>query len=253
MNKCFFICDCSRCNIKSVKELRELSEKIFEILGYPIGEAAFRFGSVYKNVGYSSNKKEYFDAFNLDELSLAQFYLLPKGGMLPYDIKCSLDFSKNKDGDFSITCVFMPQESEKTICDVIAGLTGDMLDILENGFNIRYFCMDKMDNTKRPERFVYGIVSEDVRNSLENSVAHSIQLSHLIHHKLPFLFLFNYFYCEQEVVSLELKRLKEKDDYCYELFFPENSQKGFNEYAQNPEWNQMRMTLTELGIVKTGC
>jgi len=235
-----------------VQELRELSEKIFDILGYPIGEAAFRFGNVYKNVRYSSNRKGCFDAFSLDELSLAQFYLLPKEGKLPYDIKCSLDFSKNKEGDFSITCVFIPHESEKKISDVIAGLTGDMLEILENGFSIRYFCMDKMENIKRPERFVYGIVSEDVRNDLENSVAHSIQLSHLTHHKMPFLFLFNYFYCEQEVVFLESKRIntKEKDNYCYELFFPENSQKGFDEYANNPEWNQIRMTLTELGIVK---
>jgi len=183
---------------------------------------------------------------------LAQFYLLPGNGKLPYDMKCSLDLSRNKDGNFSVTCVFMPQENEKTIGEIIIRLKDALLDVLENSFNIIYFCMDKMENIKRPERFVYGIVSEDVRNDLENSVAHSIQLSHLIHHKLPFLFLYNYFYCEQEVISLESKRLEEKDKYYYELFFPENAQKGFDEYANNSQWDHIRSILTELGIIKTG-
>ena len=249
MNKCFFICDSSRCNIKSVKDLRLLSERIFQLLEYHIGEIAFRFGSVYKSVIYSNSKKEYFDAFNFDELSLAQFYLLPKGGKLPYDIKCSLDFSRNKEGDFSITCVFMPQEGDNTISETIAHCKGDILDILENSFTVRYFCMDKMENIKRPERFVYGIVSEDVRNNLENSIAHSIQLSHLIHHKLPFLFLYNYFNCKKRIDSLESKRLVNKDDYSYELFFLENSQKEFEEYKDNPEWNMINEILTEQGIL----
>jgi len=235
-----------------VQELREFGEQVFQLLGYPIGEIAFRFGNAYKNVRYSGRRKECFDAFSINELSLAQFYLLPVNGKLPYDMKCSLDLSRNKDGNFSVTCVFMPQESEKTIGEIIIGLKEDLLDVLENSFSITYFCMDKMENIKRPERFVYGIVSEDVRNDLENSVAHSIQLSHIIHHKLPFLFLYNYFYCEQEVISLESKRIEEKDKYYYELFFPENTQKGFDEYANNPQWDQIRSTLTELGIIKTG-
>ena len=252
MNKTFFICDCSKSRIKSVKHLRELSENIFQLLGYQIGEFAIRFGNTYKSISYSSKKKERFDELSFDKIELAQFYLFPTGGLIPFDLKCSLDFSKNKEGDFSITCVFIPQETKNTICDTITNLADEIICILENLFTIRYFCMDEMENIKRPERFVFGIVSEDVRNDLENSVAHSIQLSHLIHHKLPYLFLYNHFYSEQRIAFLDSKRLNEKENYCYEIFFPENCQRSFSEYSESKKWNQIYKNLTELGVVKLG-
>ena len=253
MMKYFFIADCLKCNIDSVKELRMFSEKCFELLGYSIDDIGLTFNinnrDYYKSLKYVDNKKEHFDNFDISELLLAQFNYFPKKRDHPSDIECSLDFKKSKTGkSFSITCVFLPTENNISfplICKYL-------LKMFESHFTISYFCMDKLENEKRPEHFVHSLLCKKTRNELENTIAHSIQLSHFKHHRMPFLFLYNYFYTGAEVDMLQPECVLDNEKYTYELYFPENLHREFDQYQELPKWREIFNVLSELEILKLG-
>jgi hypothetical protein len=252
MIKHFFIADCLKRNIDNVENLRLFAEQVFDLLGYSINGFSIGFdtekGNLYKSYQYTPKKKVYFDTFNLDTLIMAQFDYYPKCGQLSSDAQCYLSVSKNNDGYHSVKGAFLPKVQD---C-LSASDCKKLRKTLETCFDISYFSMDEMENEKRPEQFIQGMVSHDRRDELESTVAHSIQRSHHLHHKLPFLFAYNYFRSENTITALEQYRLNETSAICYELFFSDNIGKTFPQYYDNRIWHDTFTLLSDLGVLKLG-
>jgi hypothetical protein len=248
MIKLLFVTDCLECHIDTIRDLRVFAERFFTLFGYSITDFAFSFntekGRYHKSYKYTAKKKVSFDGFDMEDFSLAQFSFVQKHeeGSTPIEFEFIID--KNNEGYFSITSAFSPKSGD---CSFEQS-SKQILDILHVHFRMKYFLMDTMDAEKRPDRFVLSMLNKNLRDELENSVAYSIQLSTLIHHKLPFLFQYSYFISEQKVDALNPVRISD-DSYSYELYFPELMDKVFSQYHESPKWNDAFKTLSDLGII----
>lgn len=247
--KYFFICDYISCKLKTYKDMRLFCEDIFMICGYSIIDYFIRLNvngkTITKGYKYIGDRKSKFDEYPLEAIQFISFGCSRHCDEKVDEEVCNIAIS-TYNGNNTITLVYC---SDTTITlEIIHSLLYRISEIL----TIKYFCFDKLEKNKRVELFVQGVMNEQVRSALENNIAHSIQLSSLIHHKLPFLFLYTYFNPDSpELIQNEAHISKISEKY-YQIFFPENVNIDFSEYKFNESWNNIYKKLTHSGELKFG-
>jgi hypothetical protein len=251
--KLYFVCDCFKCRIKTIAELRKFAEEFYRIIDYSISDYGMNFylsngkRSKAKAYKYTKNKVEKFDDLDFENLFLASFKTYPKKKpQIFLDILSMLLISPNNDNGFSIMCSFKPVSEETDFLELIKKIK----HLISSKFIIINFFADTLECYKHPESFMMGILpGKEVCSTFEREIAHSIGLSLLVHHKLPYLFAYNYFFSPQPIEGIEITETV-KQGYYYELFFPELLEKNFTEYSYSKSWENFYELLTKKEMIK---
>lgn len=198
-------------------------------------------GQTFKN--FSVKKYKETDIYLTDEITSISYLYLPRGGKWTEDIQFELVFHKHSEDYFFITLVF-PVNDLSAGTDNGLTLGHSLLDLLRSAFDVKWMCLDQLDNSKKPEFFVEGVGNPRL-NETEQKIAHAIQLSELVHDKIPFLFAYTYFSSDREIPVPPFHPCGKG----YEIYFPQNDDKNFSEYGRDKTWENARQDLSDLNLL----
>jgi hypothetical protein len=244
----YMICVSNLPGFQTPKEYRDFAEKISDTFGYKI----IRFGAWFrtkqsfgdsKGYSYSEAKKIFFDAIPISEFGGIDFSGTneKKGHISNFELGFLIDCEQKL---LYSTLVF---KSDISTIGILIDYANQFRRMLEDVSKVDFFVADRMDAGKWPESFVHGTGFGE-RNDYENKVAFNISDTRLKHHKLPYLFTYNYMKTDSGFLS-DIPKYAEyvgQDGYVT-LTIPECFGKDLDQYPSLSEWQSIYRVLKSRG------
>ena len=244
-NKVLLISRCICINSNSIKQkIDHIADEITSVMNQKYNKVTLFSGQKFRS--YSIKKYKQIEKYDINRITSIQYLHFPRGGKWTEDIQFELVFKKYSDNYFFITLVVDIGNSLENNYDYnLMTLGHKLLGLLSFDFNVNWMCLDLLDNRKKPEFFVEGVAYQNL-NQIEKQIAHSIQLSELVHYKIPFLFAYTYFSFKNQIDN-NLVRPYAKG---YEVFFSENVNKEYTEYFDDEKWENTLRFLSDIDLIK---
>lgn len=212
--KAFLVCHCTEIESITFQALRQMTEEIFENIGYGINRFAILFLDDYGKVQSCNcpyKQHERFDGIYLRAIRLIQFtsyYARRKHQQQAY-----MAFELVNQAKLVIRLVWAFEEDDASFYRLVKQIIQRFDEVL----SVNYAGADQLEEDKDVELFVQG-VSTNHRSFFENGIAHNNQLSDRVDPRMPFLYAYT---------------LTAKGVECY---FPQLLEERFENYILDVQW-----------------